>query len=389
MTFSTDWLTEYAPLPIAAIGLSDAQVEAAIRLSDRLDAPQRWAGYLSALSLIGFEHWLTQRTPTVTFNRDHCRILEPISLDAHTVACRLQVNGFRVCLITTDSSPEPLITVPPLVLQTPDLLAHFYVAIAVLEDIQQVVLQGWLRHDQLVQHHQSMPLPQLADGSYSLSPSWFEPDCDRLLQSLDLLNPAVIPLTTLDALSRPQRLQQLKQVLVQPAIAIGQWMTQQLDEVAIGLRQILLPPLPALELRETRDIHDLLSPTDSLVNMLISLARRGVEFPLNTHAVYQDLNFTDMPLRLYSLSAELPDDQEWSLLVILGRADGLPLAIGTTVQISDGTTVVVSQTLEAGERSDFLYAQVAGNLDESFLVSAVLADGSAIQLPPFVFRAGV
>ncbi len=386
MTFSTDWLTEFTALPIAAIALSDPQIAAARTLSDRIALPRRWGFYLSALSLIGFEQWLDQRTPAVRFNRQQCRILEPISLDAHTVVCRLQVNDFRVCLITTDSSPDPLITVPPVVLQTPDLLAHIYVAIAVLEEVQQVIVQGWLRHDQLQQQHRATPLPPLADGSYSLSPDWFEPDCDRLLSIIDLLDPTVIPLAPLNAIVQQPRWQQLKQILVQPVINAGQWLNQQLDEAATGLHQILLPPIAASELRIERALRDRLSPTEALLDILLSLARSGLEFPPNTNTLYQDLQLADLPLRVYSLTAPLPETDEWSLCVILSRSDGLPLATGTQVQISDGLAIVAARTLELRDRANFLYAQVAGNLDEQLLVSVVLADGVALQLPPFTFH---
>jgi hypothetical protein len=382
----TRFLDELETLPPEAVSLTPEQIERAAELSDRAThSHQRWQIYLNSLALIGFETWLEQRTTDLTLNSHACIILEPESTDAVTAVCNLYVNGFKLCLIGTESLLETEIAIPKATIDYPDLRAHFYVSIEVYEEQGQILITGFLRSDQLSQHQQVAPLTQGENDTYRLPLQWFEPDTDQLLLYLSCLEPAAIPLTA----SAPQStLSQLRQILVEPLVNARLWLQQQWDEVAENVGWILLPPVElASEMRTSPRLLGERSPVEEFNTILTTLERSGMSIPTEARGAYRELNLGNTALRLYAVTAPITENQtpEWSLLLILKASEGSDLSPQIQLQVSDLNQSIITQVSKQQTDADYLYTRVIGNLDEQFIVT-LSSDGESLTLPPFAFQ---
>ncbi len=137
-------LTEFECLPADAISLSPAHIDHALELSQR--SPQtenRWQIYLTALALAGVEQWLHDRTPDLSVQQTHCTLLSSPFTDATTAACNLQVNGFKLCILGTESVFDDAIAIPAAAIDSSDCVAHFYVPVEVYEEQAHIRLWGF------------------------------------------------------------------------------------------------------------------------------------------------------------------------------------------------------------------------------------------------------
>lgn len=125
---------------------------------------ERWQTYLNTLALLGFEQWLSERIPARTVNRD---------TNVVSAGCNLKVGEFKICLIATEHLLDEVVNVPQTTIEQPELAAHFYVVLEVLEEQEQVIVRGELRYDQLVNYLLRDDLQLLRDGCYQLATSVF------------------------------------------------------------------------------------------------------------------------------------------------------------------------------------------------------------------------
>jgi hypothetical protein len=387
--YTFDVLPEFEPLAPDAIALSSEAMDHALALSQR--SPQtenQWQIYLTALALNGFEQWLGDRASELTAERSRCTIMSPPVADATTAACNLQVNGFRLCIIGTESIFDGTIAIPAVALDDPDCMAHFYVPIEVQEEQAHVLMRGFLRYDQLEQH-QATSLQLVEDGTYHLPLAWFETDVNRLLLHLSCLEPAAItlPVTAPTHLNRSATSVPLRQLLVQPAIGVGRWLRQQWEEATQDLSGFLTPLELAGAMRGGQETG-VRSPATDFDTILTTLKRAGRTIPANIQGMYRDWAFANYPLRLYVATASIVVENqtaEWSILIILTRQDRLNLPSGICLQVSDGHSVIGEQVLTDASTADYLYLTAIGTLEEQFIVTIALADGTAITLPPFSY----
>ncbi len=388
--YTFDVLPEFEPLAPDAIALNAEQIDLAVALSQR--SPQtenQWQIYLTALALNGFEQWLHDRASELTSQRTNCTILSSLVADATTAACNLQVNGFRLCLIGTESVFDGNIALPAVALDSPDCVAHFYVPVEVYEEQAHILIRGFLRYDQLQQYQVHSP-QQSVDGTYYLPVAWFETDVNRLLLHLSCLEPSAIALP--DILNRAATPTQLRQLLVEPAVSVGCWLRQQWDEATQNLHGFLTPLELAGAMRGTRDIEGQ-SPATDFATILTTLERSGQTIPPNIQGMYRDWTFANYPLRLYAATAPIIVESqtannqvtEWSLLLILATQQQVNLPSGIRLQVSDGQTLIGEQVLTDATTADYLYLTAIGTLEEQFIVTIALEDGTAVTLPPFSY----
>lgn len=437
---STDVPLDFAALPAEAIALEPNQIDQAVQLSHpiRREA-QQWQTYLNALALFGFEQWLSERAAELPINREHCSVLQPQYANVMEVVCNLRVGEFNLCLVAIGSLSDQTIDLPRAVVDLPEFTAHFYVVLEILEEQEQAKVWGFLRHDQLISLRQSVNLPAERDWTYALPAAWFDYNPDHLLLHLRCLEPAAIPLPqaptnrlatlaamqaelmallprlqspdaqlwqvltweqgaavltspelldwlyqlqTKDAPSLIRRSTDVLQLLTQPAMNLGRWLQDELDEIAQSLSWVLLPSLPTAT-------TPLRSPGEEIDVILTQLGRTGMAIPSQARGGYKDLSLAEAPLRLYivtwpHLSPE--NVPEWTLLLILGAQSGHNLPHGTRLRVSDQTDVLLERVLEQNVNDSHLYARVAGTWDEKFLVTLGLDSGPALTLPPFTFH---
>ncbi|MBW4670295.1 MAG: DUF1822 family protein [Cyanomargarita calcarea GSE-NOS-MK-12-04C] len=221
--YSRYWRQE---LSAKVIWLESEHFEEAKKISDRnLSETNQWTIYLNALALLGFEEWLRERIPDVKINRDNCSIFESDSANAMNVVWNLSVGGFSLCLISVDNLIDDFVTVPKEVINSPKMIAHFYVLLEVLEEEEKLNIHGFLRYDKLIEYCQSINLEAKSDSCYQLPLSWFDSEVNNLLLYSSFLSPDAIPLPSVVGVDRTdiQTLSQSTSIVNKALVNVSSW----------------------------------------------------------------------------------------------------------------------------------------------------------------------
>ncbi|MEH2198400.1 DUF1822 family protein [Nostoc sp.] len=429
---------DFESLPTAAITLSGDQITQAVEVSSKIkNSSQQWQTYIHALALYAFEEWLAERAGSLIINRERCTIFQPALAKAIAAVANLQVGKFKVCLITTGSLTDDQIYLPQAVVDLPEYIPHFYVLVEVLEEEDAAMISRFLSYQQLREYQTTVNFQSSADWNYQIPVSWFENNPDRLLLYLRCLEPEAIALPSKSdntqilstiqtellallpqlrspgtelwqvltweqgkvVLTHPEllnwidnlqqqthtssisdSLKDLLKLLTQPALNVGRWLWDELDELAEEFSWRLLPSLtPTAAMR---------SPTEEFLAIINQLQHRGVEIPAVARGAYQDFLLTAIPLRLYAVTWHLLAESEpnlWTLLLVLGTASHTALPVHLKLRVSDQTGVLVEQEINPQQQDSYLFTRVVGNWDEKFLVSVSLTDDVEVNLPPFTF----
>ena len=421
---STDSRFEWDTIQSDTITLDSTQIEQAIELSDPIqNEDQQWQAYINALALLSFEQWLSDRAPELSMNKSQCSIVSPQYAGLLKSVCNLKVGSFKICLIPVTTSIDKTITLPRIATELAEYQAHFYVIVSIIEELEQANILSFIPYYQLIAEMQSSKLPVQFNWNYQLPLNWFNENSDDLLLSLRCLEAESIPqkkLVTANAnlVSRireklaqyqPQlesSERELWQLLTweeatiffthpeifeppkpkaNSLINVALWLQDKLDEAAQSLSWVLLPSFNTERLNFAPAMR---SPIEELDDILTQLARTGTEIPSQARGAYQDLVFRETCLRLYAVTwAVLPPENipEWQLILILGSPGSNSIPIGTQLQISDNTAILGEVVRRQEIDPAYLYVRVAGNWEESFLITISLIDGETITLPPFTF----
>lgn len=203
--FQQETILDYEPLPGPVLTLDDTQVDRAYSLSQaESDRTKQWSIYLTALAVEAFqqwiteqrltEQWLTDSRPELQLERDRCHIAPPDRPDGTTAAQNLSINGFTLTLLAVPSFPDTVVSVPRSLIDKID--THFYITIALYEELRQAKIQSFLRWDCLKQHLKQQAPSNLEinrDGSYAIPTKWFNSELDRLLLYLTCAEPETLP----------------------------------------------------------------------------------------------------------------------------------------------------------------------------------------------------
>ncbi|WP_082830167.1 DUF1822 family protein [Nodularia spumigena] len=176
------------------IWLEPEHFEEAQKISGcNLDEVRQWKVYLNALGLLGFEQWVTETIPDINIHRVNCSIKDD-SNSISDVFGFLKLGDFHLCLITVDKLIDDYLTIPIEFINSPELAAHFYVLLEVLEEEEKLNVYGFMRHDKIVKYCQSSNLKNQANDSYILLLNWFDNELNNLLLSARFLEVTAIPL---------------------------------------------------------------------------------------------------------------------------------------------------------------------------------------------------
>lgn len=432
---------EFEVLPITAINLDPEQITQAVDNSLKIkNQSQQWQIYINTLALLAFKEWLAERADSLTINEDECTVFQPAIANIIPAVANLQVGEFKVCLLTNDSLGDDQIFVPRAVIDLPEYIAHFYVLIEVLEEQEIAIVLGCLSYQQLMEKQTAANLQPETDWTYQIPTSWFAQEPDYLLLNLRCLDPNAITLpvtnnqrmqtlvsmqnelmallpqlqlpnvelwqvltweqgsaviTNIELLNWLDNLQQqghnyslqdslkdLFKLLTQPAINVGRWLWDELDELAEELSWQLLPniaPIPALR-----------SPVEEFQVITNQLQNRGLQIPSQARGAYHDLLLAGFPLRLYAVTWPIlsESDPSWTLLLVLGTSAQNSLPAHLKLRVSDQTSILIEQGINPQQGDSYLFTRVVGSWDEKFLVSVSLVDGVELTLPPFTFYPG-
>ncbi|WP_413161101.1 DUF1822 family protein [Capilliphycus salinus ALCB114379] len=443
----------------SSVSLSNEQIDRAIELTHPLkDESRKWFTYLNALALFGFENWLEERGDEFTVNRENCSIFNPEIANTIDAVCNLQVNQFKVCLVTVGSLLDEVVTVPQAVLDLPEYAAQFYVLVEVQEELETVAVSGFISYQNLIAAKINANLEPDEDWTYSIPLQWFEPETEELLLYLRCLEPAAIPLpeipnrqTLLSAqtaqlqtilpqlqpqnqASNPQLwnllnweqatailthpsllrwvyqiqnttdlegeigqselietqktyLKDLLKLISEPAINLGRWMRDELDNLANEFSWVLLPDV-SLEMRGYPAMRNMRDTSEEMGIILQQLQQQGVEISPQAKVGYRDLQLAETSLRLYAVTGELESDtvREWKLLLILGTPSQTSLPHQVQLRVSDASTILDEQGLNPGDDYPYIFTEVVGSLEEKFIVTVSLGSELQETLPPFGFN---
>ncbi|MGI0489141.1 DUF1822 family protein [Pantanalinema rosaneae CENA516] len=426
---SLDLLT----LQEAVIELEIEQCDRAMHLSQsaRTEADQ-WQAYINLLAIEGLEHWLNTHLDPGAIAASQCWILQPSYAHFLSSVSHLEINGFRLCLIVTESIGEEWIAVPRAVFDVPEFTAHFYVLIEVQEEQAQVIVRGCLRHDQWLQMQQVTNVTVDVSWHYSLALDWFDPDFSHLLAWLRFLAPGSLPLPVAIPSIR-QQLAPIQAELAQqlPTLDLNQPIAEQLDwkhgsvlltcppllNVLTQLRTNAEPTTIATHIATTltqltqqvvnvwywshHTIDRLQFPLDwSMPQLLVTpgamrrttdkltiaiadlIQRQRLTIP--TQAQYASHRLAQTNLQVGIVTWLLPD-ADWALLVILVAEPGSTIPVGTRLQV--GVTTILTEVVLTSQDL-YLYTLLEGNQTEEFVITILLPNALPLTLPPIVCQAG-
>lgn len=166
--------THFRLLLPETIWLDPEHFNQARSISQQRNEGHQWEVYLNALALFGFEAWLKEQLPELPEL--------PMQRDVNQVgACYLQAGEFKLCILATEQVLDEVVNIPRTVFAQPELAAHFYVVLEVLEEQEQAIARGFLRHDELMSYYhqaaQSVPESEV----YSLPLSALDAEINHLV----------------------------------------------------------------------------------------------------------------------------------------------------------------------------------------------------------------
>lgn len=177
-------------LPPETLWLEPAHFARAKESSDRAtDESQRWQAYIAALALFAFEEWIKDKLPAARI-----QTISSKDTDKNTEVGYLNVEGFRLCILSTEHVLDEVIRLSKSAVEEPELAAHCYVAIEVLEDQQEAVIRGCLRYDELIQQLERT-VSSLPDH-YLLPLSFLDAEINHLLGYIQYSHPSKVLLPT-------------------------------------------------------------------------------------------------------------------------------------------------------------------------------------------------
>jgi Protein of unknown function (DUF1822) len=153
----------------------------------------QWQAYANALALVGFSQWLDKKMLDPAGHTGPSSGTLPVANFTAGV-CHLKVGEFKLCLIAGERVSNETVYIPQATIFKPELAAHFYIALEVSQEEEQVILRGVLQYDQLTHYlRQEDRLPTM-EGFYPIPLSLFDPEPNHLLSYFRYLDTSVIPL---------------------------------------------------------------------------------------------------------------------------------------------------------------------------------------------------
>lgn len=396
---------EFEVIAEDAVQLKPEDVEQAMRQSQV--SPQeadQWQTYLNTLAQIGFQRWLESRASDVLLEQTQPS-LPQLLMDAIPANGYWLANQFKLCLIAIEGQPDEVVHLSRAAIDLPDFTAQFYVLIRIYEEQAQAIVHSFVSYDQLVAHRLSLA-PQ--NWTYSIPLTWFNPDINRLLLYLRCADPAALLLPTavssaialtnmppelLNLVSQGQGTadkhpSDLLQLLTQPVMNLAPWLDGQMDRIAQKFSWVLLPPLASGSPLRSGFGFVTQASKSGIEAILTQLERKGLQLPPEARVAYRCFKVGTIAVQLYLVTGVFRDAEpwEWSVLVILCPQSGSKLPDGTTLRLSDVNEVLVQQSLDQEKGDHYLFAQVSGTCQETFLVRVMVPGGASVTLPPLGFQ---
>ncbi|MCP6761971.1 MAG: DUF1822 family protein [Fischerella sp. CENA71] len=183
------------------------------------NASDSWQVYLNTLALLAFEVWLRDRLPDQVISLD---------ISANATAGNLKVGEYKFCAIATEHLLDEIVNIPQELIEQPQLVAHFFVLLEVLEEEEEVVIRGFLPYKQLIEIKSNLELP-VSDGFYQLPLSIFDLEPNHLLFYHHYVQTSEFAVTVTDSQVN-QVNENLSKNLHSTTIKLSQWLQGVIDE---------------------------------------------------------------------------------------------------------------------------------------------------------------
>ncbi|GET35717.1 DUF1822 family protein [Microseira wollei] len=214
MLISPMSLTDFRLFSPEVIELEPEHFEQARELSNKVtDEANQWQTYLNALAQVSFEEWLKARIPD-------------------------GLGEFKFCAIATEHLLDEVVNIPQNIIQYPEIIAHFYVVIEVLEEAEQVIIRGFLNYNQLVDCLSQFNLQLCQDGCYHIPLDVFDTEPNHLLSYCRFLSPSAFNLPVAAATKTSENL--LKSVK-ETRTKLSQWLENIFDDTWQAIDALISP----------------------------------------------------------------------------------------------------------------------------------------------------
>ena len=333
-----------------------------------IDEDLRWQTYQNALALIGFEKWLKQRKPELQINKNKSSTFQSQFVTKINAVCNLKVNDLIVCLINRNNLIGELLAVTTAALDLPEFAAHLYVLIEVLEEQGQVMINGFLRYDQLNKYRESVNLQKSQSEDYQLPLSLFKSEPNQLLLCLNFLTPNAIPLPVPVTLGMPYVTEVLGQAS-QSIVNLSRWLHGAFDTGWQAIEAILAPSNRTALTFRFRDAHS--QETDTTESSL-PIVRRGKLLNLG-------IEKADESVVLIVGFKAAEESNKFQVLVDIYPSGGqayLPQDLQLMVLDETGKAVMQAQARNTNKN---ICLDFKGNLEERFSIKVIVGDTSITE----------
>ncbi len=194
------------------------------------NATTSWQTYINTLALLGLEVWLEKRLQDKVVTRD---------ISAIKTGGNIKVDEFKFCAIATEHLLDEIVNIPSLAIE-PEYKAHFYVLLEVLEEEEEVVIRGFLPHNQLVELKNNLNLP-ISNGCYQLPLSVFDIEPNHLLLYLRYVQASEFTAPVVDSQVTPA--EHLSKIVSATTTNLSQWLQGIVDRGWQTLDSINKPEL--------------------------------------------------------------------------------------------------------------------------------------------------
>ncbi|MDY6896760.1 MAG: DUF1822 family protein [Cyanobacteriota bacterium] len=225
-----------------------------------------WQTYLNVLALLAFEEWLKERLPNKVISRDTSSI---------QAAGNLKIDDFKFCAIAVEHLLDEVVKIPQMVVEKPELAAHFYVVLEVLEEEEEVIIKGFLPYKQLIE----MSNFQLSvdEGCYQIPLSALDMEPSHLLvyQRYAQASEFAVPVTDNQIIKASEN---LSQIVSTTTTKLSNWLQGVIDEAWLTIDSISNPELNLAF--STRSV-DTASKKAKIIDLGIDLGNRKVALLVN------------------------------------------------------------------------------------------------------------
>jgi hypothetical protein len=166
---------------------------------------------------------------------------------------------------------------------------------------------------------------------------------------------------------------ELLQLLTQPAIELGTWLKNQLDDVSqsVAWQPLSIPVMRGSSLTVSPSI----SPVVELEDILSQLySQYQIQVPTAAACRRESLS---NDIQLYAITW-LQSPQEWALLLIATTSAAVTSSPTMQWRISDEKQVLIERKLKPELGQTYLFTQIVGEIGEKFLMNLTIDENSQV-----------